>query len=151
MGLFSLFILSEEIFLTFLFYPVVYSVLNTLSEYTHFCISKNITSYTFLLVFKIFESLQCILNFVKIQNQLPQSILKVKIKKLLWFYTICLCYFVFKLKKKGSLNKENCFFCFTSKVLLVHEVSKFQNLKFHDVIKCLNMIQKLQLTELRGE
>ena len=30
----------------------MYGVLNTLSEYTHFYISKNITSYTFLLVFK---------------------------------------------------------------------------------------------------
>ena len=40
----------------------MYSVLNTLSEYTYFYISKNITSYTFLLIFKIVESLQCILN-----------------------------------------------------------------------------------------
>ena len=31
--------------------------LNTLSEYTYFYIWKNITSYTFLLVFKIIESL----------------------------------------------------------------------------------------------
>ena len=30
---------------------------NTLSEYTYFYISKNITSYTYLLVFKIAESL----------------------------------------------------------------------------------------------
>ena len=40
----------------------MYSVLNTLSEYTYFYISKNITSYTFLLVFKIIECLQCILK-----------------------------------------------------------------------------------------
>ena len=40
----------------------MYSVLNTLSEYTFFYISKNITSYTFLLIFKIVESLPCILN-----------------------------------------------------------------------------------------
>ena len=40
----------------------VYSVLNTLLEYTYFYISKNITSYTFLLVFKIFESLRSILK-----------------------------------------------------------------------------------------
>ena len=40
----------------------MYSVLNTLSEYTYFYISKNITSYTFLLVLKIVESLQCILK-----------------------------------------------------------------------------------------
>ena len=40
----------------------MYSVLNTLSEYAHFCISKNTTSYTFLVVFKIVESLQYILK-----------------------------------------------------------------------------------------
>ena len=40
----------------------MYSVLNTLSEYRYFYISEIITSYTFLLVFKIVESLQCILN-----------------------------------------------------------------------------------------
>ena len=40
----------------------MYSVLNTLSEYTYFYISKDITLYTFLLVFKIIESLQCILK-----------------------------------------------------------------------------------------
>ena len=42
----------------------MYSLLNTLSEYTYFYISKNITSHTFLLVFKIVESLQCILNSI---------------------------------------------------------------------------------------
>ena len=31
----------------------MHSVLNTLSEYTYFYISENITSYTFLLDFKI--------------------------------------------------------------------------------------------------
>ena len=40
----------------------MYSVLNTVSEYIYFQISKNITSYSFLLVFKIVESLHCILN-----------------------------------------------------------------------------------------
>ena len=45
----------------------MYSVLNTLSEYTYFYISKNITSYTFLLVFKIAESLQCILKLKTIK------------------------------------------------------------------------------------
>ena len=40
----------------------MYNVLNTLSEYIYFYISKNITSYTFLLVFKIVESLQCIVK-----------------------------------------------------------------------------------------
>ena len=33
------------------------SVLNTLSEYTYFYISKNITLYTFSLLFRIIESL----------------------------------------------------------------------------------------------
>ena len=40
----------------------VYSVLNKLSEYKYFYMSKNITSYTFLLIFKNVESLHCILN-----------------------------------------------------------------------------------------
>ena len=40
----------------------MYSVINTISEYTYFYISKNITSYSFFLVFKIFGSLQCILK-----------------------------------------------------------------------------------------
>ena len=39
-----------------------YSVLNTLSEYTCFHISKNITSYNFLIVLEIVESSQCILK-----------------------------------------------------------------------------------------
>ena len=45
----------------------VYSVLNTLLEYTNFHKSKNITLYTFLLVYKIVENLQyiqCILDFL---------------------------------------------------------------------------------------
>ena len=40
----------------------MYILLNTLSEYTYFYISKNITLYTFLLVFKIVENLQSILK-----------------------------------------------------------------------------------------
>ena len=40
----------------------MYSVLNALSEYTYFYISKNITSHTFLIVLKIVESRQCILK-----------------------------------------------------------------------------------------
>ena len=40
----------------------MYSVLNELSEYIYMYISKNITSYSFLLAFKIVESLQCILK-----------------------------------------------------------------------------------------
>ena len=38
--------------------------MNILSEYTYFHISKNIISYTFLLVFEIAESLQCLFNLI---------------------------------------------------------------------------------------
>ena len=40
----------------------MYSELSTLLEYTYFYISKNITLYTFLLVFKIIESLKDIIT-----------------------------------------------------------------------------------------
>ena len=43
----------------------VFSVLNTLSEYKYCYISKNVTSYIFLLVFKIIKNLQCILKFLE--------------------------------------------------------------------------------------
>ena len=60
--------------LPFLIFYLNLSVLNTLSEYTYFHISKNITSYTFLLVLKIVESLHCILknkyNFTSYQKTL---------------------------------------------------------------------------------
>ena len=46
----------------------MYGVFNTLSEYTYFYISKNITSYTLLFVFKIVVSLQCILNSISTKN-----------------------------------------------------------------------------------
>ena len=51
----------KEIFFN-MFYPNVYSVLNTLSQHTYFYISKNITSYFFLLVSKIVERQHCILK-----------------------------------------------------------------------------------------
>ena len=51
----------------------MYSVLNTLSKYTYFYISKNITSYTFSLVSKIVESLQCILNTFINKNRVIQN------------------------------------------------------------------------------
>ena len=38
----------------------MYIVLNTLSEYIYFYISKNVTSYIFLLVFISVETIQCI-------------------------------------------------------------------------------------------
>ena len=59
--LFVPFILSEGI-LEHLRFISMYSVLNALSEYIHFYISKSIISYTFLHVFKIVESLLCILE-----------------------------------------------------------------------------------------
>ena len=40
----------------------MHSVLNLLSEYTYYYISKNITSYTFLIVLKVAESSQWILK-----------------------------------------------------------------------------------------
>ena len=52
----------QKKFFWHLYFISMYSVLNTLSEYTYFYISKNITLYLFLLVFKIVESLQCILK-----------------------------------------------------------------------------------------
>ena len=63
-AIFVPFILSEGIFLTFVFIPM-YNVLNTLSKYTYFYISKNITSCTFLFVLKNIESLHCILNLIQ--------------------------------------------------------------------------------------
>ena len=56
----------KEIFLTFVFYLNLYSVLNTLSEYTYFYISKNITSYTSVTCIEIVESRKCILNVYQI-------------------------------------------------------------------------------------
>ena len=45
----------------------MYSILNTISKYTYFYVLKNITSYTFLLAFKLGKSLQSILN-IKMSN-----------------------------------------------------------------------------------
>ena len=61
--LYHLFYLFQHFYLYFI---SVYSVLNRFSEYTYFYTSKNITLYTFLLVFKIVKSLQWIF---KIQRQ----------------------------------------------------------------------------------
>ena len=40
-------------------------IAHSLSEFTYFYISENITSYTLLPVFKTIESLQCILKWIK--------------------------------------------------------------------------------------
>ena len=42
----------------------MYSVLNTLSEYPYFYISKKLLNTLLLLVFKVVETLQCILNLL---------------------------------------------------------------------------------------
>ena len=55
----------------------MYSVLNRLSEYTYFYKSKNITSYTFLLVFKIDKSLQCILKDILSKYLIAQEFSKI--------------------------------------------------------------------------
>ena len=46
----------------------MHSVLNTLSEYTYFYISKTLLHTLLLLVSKIVESLQCILNILETIN-----------------------------------------------------------------------------------
>ena len=48
----------------------MYSVLNKLSEYIQFNISINITSHVFLLVAKIAESLQCILEVSSVTGKI---------------------------------------------------------------------------------
>ena len=52
-GFFVPFILSQGIFFWNLCFVSMYTVLNALSEYKHFYISKNIISYTIFLVVKI--------------------------------------------------------------------------------------------------
>ena len=61
---FETFILFEGNFAAFVFYLSVY-LLNKLSEYTSFYISKIITSYALLLVFKIAET--CFKSFEKMK------------------------------------------------------------------------------------
>lgn len=40
----------------------MYGVLNALSEFTYFYTPENVTSYPFLLIFKLAKSFQCILQ-----------------------------------------------------------------------------------------
>ena len=54
----------------------LYRLFWILSEYTYFYISKNITSYTFLLVFKSVKSLQCILNEYLLRDMPIQNTVK---------------------------------------------------------------------------
>ena len=63
---FVTFILSKESF-TYLGFISIYSVLNKLSEYIYFYMLKTLRHAILLLVFKIDESLQCILNAIGIK------------------------------------------------------------------------------------
>ena len=59
-----------EIFVTKFVFYLRYSVLNKLSiYYLHFYLSKNITSYNFMTVFKIVKSLKCILKFISLEDR----------------------------------------------------------------------------------
>ena len=49
----------------------MYSVLNTFLEYIYFYISRNITSSTFLLVFKTVKNLSV---FLKMDSHLPKKL-----------------------------------------------------------------------------
>ena len=83
---------------------LMYKVLNTLSEYTYFYISKNITSYTFLFVSKFVESLQCIFKrFVWIISQ----------KKSFKTYSVMLVSYDPVVEKTNYQNEtvfQSCFF-----------------------------------------
>ena len=59
---FVLFILTKKTFFFNICVILMYGVFNTLSKCTYFSITKNITSYTFLLDFKIVERFQSILK-----------------------------------------------------------------------------------------
>ena len=61
---FAPFILPEGTLFFNIGFISIYSVLNTLSEFLYFYTPENITSYTFLLVFKIVESHHCILKCI---------------------------------------------------------------------------------------
>ena len=63
-GIFCTVYFDRRNFFLHLCFISILSVLNTLSEYKYFYISKSISSYTFLLVFKIDENLQCIFKYV---------------------------------------------------------------------------------------
>ena len=78
-AVFVLFILRKGFFLKLCFIAM-YSVLNTLSEYTYFYISKNITSCTLLLLFKIVKSFECVLKLKYSQMVWIQNATQTKIK-----------------------------------------------------------------------
>ena len=59
-GIFCTIYFVQKNFFDIFCFISMYVVLNTLSEYTYFYISKSVTLYTLLPIFKIVESLQCI-------------------------------------------------------------------------------------------
>ena len=65
----------------------MYSVLNTLLEYTYFYISKDITSYTFLRVYKIVENLQHVLKDKRTVIGRSQFFFKVSALKIFLKFT----------------------------------------------------------------
>ena len=77
----------------------MYSVLNTLSEYAYFYISKNITSYTFLLVSKIVE---------RIPEEATRGVLckKVFLEISQKFTRKHLCQSLFLIKLQAFIKKE---------------------------------------------
>ena len=88
----------------------VLGVLNALSEYTYFCISRHITSYAFLLVFIIVESLQYILREKISKNS-------IGLNKLSGNFSSLYLYFLPDFSK--------------------HLLSNYFSLKFEDIKDCL--------------
>ena len=87
----------------------MYIVFNTLAKYIYFYISKNITSYSFLLVFKIVKSLQCILkgknsNDTTNSNCAVKSVVYSLYALLLWVETNAWSYLS---KRFGILELQN--------------------------------------------
>ena len=76
-----------------MYFISMYSVLNTLSEYTYFYKSKNIPSYTFLLVFKIVKSSQCILKWVRYWDLIDFKFIFIFIDQIR-FYVYCCFYWL---------------------------------------------------------
>ena len=88
----------------------MYGVMNTLSEYTYFYMPKNITSYTFLLVFK---SLLCILKwsvykyFVRRFQSNRQSCICIEIDKTVNNINPVFMKKIFLLRKAGRIIRSN--------------------------------------------
>ena len=107
----------------------IHSVLNILSECIYFYISKNITSYTFLLVYKVVKNRQCILKVISFKHR---QLTKIKNRIRLRFLNIYIllagalrqghwssCYYF--CKKWSNYNIK--YFC------LKHKLMKYLSLK----------------------